>query len=286
MTAFFTERFGRKRYLTFSIFLFIVASFLCGTATSLGELVLWRLLQGAGGAALLSTAQATLRQIFPARGAGHGAGDLPARHHRRADARPDARRLDHRQLPAGTGASSSTCRSASSSAFLVMTFLHDPPTAAPRADGGRLARHRPAHRRRRLAAVRARGRQHRRTGSRASCIVDSAIASAISLRRRCSGGSSRRATSIRSSSCACCSNRDLAASIFLFVVLGFGLYGGVIIFPLFTQSILGFSPTADRPGDDAGRHRDGGDGAGLRPAAERRAAAGRRARADPARAWR
>src|SRR5215213_3734185 len=65
MTAFFTERFGRKRYLTFSIILFIAASVLCGTATSLGQLVLWRLLQGAGGAALLSTAQATLRQIFP-----------------------------------------------------------------------------------------------------------------------------------------------------------------------------------------------------------------------------
>src|SRR6188768_2411072 len=30
MTAFFTERFGRKRYLTFSIILFIVASLLCG----------------------------------------------------------------------------------------------------------------------------------------------------------------------------------------------------------------------------------------------------------------
>src|SRR4051794_17270841 len=65
MTAFFTERFGRKRYLTFSIVLFIVASFLCGTSSSLGELVLFRMLQGAGGAALLSTAQATLRQIFP-----------------------------------------------------------------------------------------------------------------------------------------------------------------------------------------------------------------------------
>src|SRR5512138_1342822 len=65
MTAFFTERFGRKRYLTFSIILFIASSVLCGTATSLGQLVVWRLLQGAGGAALLSTAQATLRQIFP-----------------------------------------------------------------------------------------------------------------------------------------------------------------------------------------------------------------------------
>src|SRR3954465_3661852 len=67
MTAFFTERFGRKRYLTFSIGLFILASFLCGTSSSLGELVAFRLLQGAGGAALLSTAQATLRQIFPSR---------------------------------------------------------------------------------------------------------------------------------------------------------------------------------------------------------------------------
>src|SRR6185437_8218265 len=65
MTAFFTERFGRKNYLTFSIIMFIVASFLCGTSHSLGELVIFRLMQGAGGAALLSTAQATLRQIFP-----------------------------------------------------------------------------------------------------------------------------------------------------------------------------------------------------------------------------
>src|SRR6266566_8367712 len=65
MTAFFTATFGRKNYLTFSIILFVVASFLCGTSHSLGELVLWRVVQGAGGAALLSTAQATLRQIFP-----------------------------------------------------------------------------------------------------------------------------------------------------------------------------------------------------------------------------
>jgi len=65
MTAFFTETFGRKRYLTASIIVFVIASMLCGMATSLGALVLWRLVQGAGGAALLSTAQATLRQVFP-----------------------------------------------------------------------------------------------------------------------------------------------------------------------------------------------------------------------------
>src|SRR5215470_7829202 len=65
MTAFFTATFGRKNYLTASIIIFVTASFLCGTSHSLGELVMWRIVQGAGGAALLSTAQATLRQIFP-----------------------------------------------------------------------------------------------------------------------------------------------------------------------------------------------------------------------------
>src|SRR4051812_247273 len=65
MTAFLTERFGRRRYLTASIIIFAIASFLCGTSTSLVELVVWRIVQGAGGAALLSTAQATIRQIFP-----------------------------------------------------------------------------------------------------------------------------------------------------------------------------------------------------------------------------
>ena len=32
MTAFFTERFGRRNYLTFSIVLFVLASFFCGTS--------------------------------------------------------------------------------------------------------------------------------------------------------------------------------------------------------------------------------------------------------------
>src|SRR5262249_11461818 len=60
-----TATFGRRNYLTASIVVFIIASFFCGVSHSLGELVVWRILQGAGGAALLSTAQATLRQIFP-----------------------------------------------------------------------------------------------------------------------------------------------------------------------------------------------------------------------------
>src|SRR5262249_46664227 len=72
MTAFLTDRFGRRNYLTASIAIFAVASFLCGISTSLTELVIWRVLQGAGGAALLSTAQATIRQIFPRHQQGMG----------------------------------------------------------------------------------------------------------------------------------------------------------------------------------------------------------------------
>ncbi len=65
LTAWLAARFGRKRYLVASILLFILASFFCGTSRTLGELVFWRVLQGIGGGALLSTAQATLLEIFP-----------------------------------------------------------------------------------------------------------------------------------------------------------------------------------------------------------------------------
>ena len=67
MTAFLNTLFGRRNYLTASIILFTFASFFCGTSHSLGEIIFWRVLQGAGGAALISTAQATLVQVFPPR---------------------------------------------------------------------------------------------------------------------------------------------------------------------------------------------------------------------------
>lgn len=65
LTGWLSNYFGRRLYLAGSILLFTGASFLCGTATSLNMLVLFRIIQGAGGAALLSTAQATLIEIFP-----------------------------------------------------------------------------------------------------------------------------------------------------------------------------------------------------------------------------
>ena len=65
LTAWLSSLFGRKKYLTGSIILFTIASVFCGASHTLGELVFWRIVQGAGGAALLSTAQATLREVFP-----------------------------------------------------------------------------------------------------------------------------------------------------------------------------------------------------------------------------
>lgn len=65
LTGWLSDYFGRKMYLTYSVVVFTVASFFCGTSGSLGLLIFWRVVQGAGGAAFLSTSQATLLEIFP-----------------------------------------------------------------------------------------------------------------------------------------------------------------------------------------------------------------------------
>ena len=65
MTAWLGSRFGRKRFLIACIVLFTVASAACGAATSLGMLVVARILQGAGGGALQPIAQAVLMESFP-----------------------------------------------------------------------------------------------------------------------------------------------------------------------------------------------------------------------------
>ncbi len=67
LTGWLSALFGRRRYLAGSIALFTVASFFCGNAHTLTELVIFRILQGLGGGALLSTAQSTLYEVFPPR---------------------------------------------------------------------------------------------------------------------------------------------------------------------------------------------------------------------------
>ncbi len=65
LTAFLGRLFGQKRVYMASLFLFVISSALCGVASSLTQLVLFRVLQGFGAGALQPTEQAILRQTFP-----------------------------------------------------------------------------------------------------------------------------------------------------------------------------------------------------------------------------
>jgi DHA2 family multidrug resistance protein len=65
ISGWLADKVGRKRLLLISVVVFTVASVLCATATSLGEMVLFRALQGVGGAFIVPLAQATLFDINP-----------------------------------------------------------------------------------------------------------------------------------------------------------------------------------------------------------------------------
>jgi DHA2 family multidrug resistance protein len=58
-------RFGRKRFFMSCLAIFTVSSLLCGLAPNLGFLLLFRVLQGAGGGGLQPMAQAILADTFP-----------------------------------------------------------------------------------------------------------------------------------------------------------------------------------------------------------------------------
>jgi MFS transporter, DHA2 family, multidrug resistance protein len=52
ITGWLSIRFGRKRFYMACVVIFTVSSFLCGIAPSLGMLILFRVIQGAGGGGL------------------------------------------------------------------------------------------------------------------------------------------------------------------------------------------------------------------------------------------
>ena len=62
---FFSKLFGRKNFYVISVLLFTIASFLCGTATNLGQMVFYRVLQGAGGGGIVPLSQAIMMESFP-----------------------------------------------------------------------------------------------------------------------------------------------------------------------------------------------------------------------------
>lgn len=63
--AFLSSRFGRCRYLFWSVVLFGVGSALCGLAWNMSTMIVSRILQGIGGGALIPVSQAIMRETFP-----------------------------------------------------------------------------------------------------------------------------------------------------------------------------------------------------------------------------
>lgn len=65
MTGWLQRRFGFRRYFSASVLIFTIASALCGLAWNLPSLVLFRILQGMGGGAIIPTSQAILFSRYP-----------------------------------------------------------------------------------------------------------------------------------------------------------------------------------------------------------------------------
>ena len=65
MSGWLARAFGRKKFLMISIAIFTVSSVLCGLATSLAEIIIFRIIQGIGGGGLQPMSQAILLETFP-----------------------------------------------------------------------------------------------------------------------------------------------------------------------------------------------------------------------------
>jgi DHA2 family multidrug resistance protein len=67
ISGWLVRRYGFRRYYTTSILLFTLASLLCGLSWSLLSLVVFRILQGLGGGAIIPTSQSVLFSRYPER---------------------------------------------------------------------------------------------------------------------------------------------------------------------------------------------------------------------------
>jgi DHA2 family multidrug resistance protein len=65
LSGWLLKRFGFRRYYTASILIFTLASVLCGLSWNLLSLVLFRILQGLGGGAIIPTSQSVLFSRYP-----------------------------------------------------------------------------------------------------------------------------------------------------------------------------------------------------------------------------
>src|SRR3989454_8799689 len=70
LTGWLTQRYGQVRLFTASVLLFVLASFLCGLAPSLGWLIVFRVLQGAVAGPMIPLSQSLLLSSYPKEKAG------------------------------------------------------------------------------------------------------------------------------------------------------------------------------------------------------------------------
>jgi MFS transporter, DHA2 family, multidrug resistance protein len=65
ISGWFSAHLGRRNYFMLSIAVFTIASALCGMATSLGQIILFRVIQGLAGGGLQPSSQSVLLDAFP-----------------------------------------------------------------------------------------------------------------------------------------------------------------------------------------------------------------------------
>ena len=109
-----SDLYGRRPLLMFGIIVFLIGSALSGLSQTMWQLILFRGLQGLGAGALFPIALAVIGDLFTPGRARQVPGPLRGRLRDRLPGRSWPGRVPDRHASAGTGSSSSTCRSGSS----------------------------------------------------------------------------------------------------------------------------------------------------------------------------
>ena len=242
ISAWASDRFGRKRFYMTCVFLFTLSSLLCGLSTTLPMLIFFRVLQGAGGGGLGPSEQAILADTFPPKQRGMGfamygmAVVAGARH------RADPRRLSHRQLLLALDL---LHQRAGRHAFADPHLAHGRRstldrrcTGAGQTFAGRLYGPEPDRRRSGSLAGGARQRASAKTGwlrTSSRFLLPLTVVALLGfvvweMREQ------HPILNLR-----LLKNRNFAVSNMLMFTLGFVLYGTTVLIPQFLQTVLGYT---------------------------------------------
>ena len=245
ITGWLSARLGRRKYFLLSIAVFTVASVLCGLATSLEQLILFRVIQGLAGGGLQPSSQGDPARRLPAREAGHGHDDVRRRGPDRPGRRPDAGRLHHGQLQ------------------LALDLPHQPPGRRPRLPDVPLRGRRPGLPQAGAGGAAVAGRSTSTTSAWGCSPWSCPAGRSCSARGRSGTGTTTRSGGSRR--CSSCSSLGLGALIFrelrianpvvnfrplgernlaascIIIFCAYGvLYGASMCLPSLLQSLFGY----------------------------------------------